>query len=433
MNDGRIGVSFVVPVHNGAPWIRDTIEAIWAQADGRPLEVIVVDDRSDDASPTILRELAIAWPLQLLQGEGLGAAAAINLGVRAARFPLIGQVDQDVVLQHGWMRLLTAEFADPAVAAAQGYYTIDPNATWCARVMGLDLEQRYTAIRGRDTDHVCTGNAMYRADALHRVGPFDERFGYGYDNDMSYRLQNAGCRLTFCRSAQSVHRWREGFAAYCAQQYGFGYGRLELVAKHPGRLSGDLVSPAPMMLHPVVMSLGIAGLAGAALMDATAGPWRTATVGATALISCLCVERLVAGIRAARRFRDLAPLLFPIAHLARDLAWVAAIVMWSIRRLGRCPTCPSNSMRPRASRAAAHTSASPAALAPQTRARVLIPARSEAATLATVIAEGRSCCSDLDLLVRDDGATDATSSLVERLTSRVRTFPKRLGRLSRSS
>ena len=31
--------------------------------------------------------------------------------------------------------------------------------------------------------------------ALHRVGLFDEQLGYGYDNDMSYRLRAAGHRL----------------------------------------------------------------------------------------------------------------------------------------------------------------------------------------------------------------------------------------------
>ena len=103
------GVSFVVPVHNGAAWVRETLEAILSQADGRPMEVIVVDDRSRDGSSAILRQLAGEWPLRIVAGEGRGAAAAINTGVRAARFPIICQVDQDVVLRPGWMRMLAEE------------------------------------------------------------------------------------------------------------------------------------------------------------------------------------------------------------------------------------------------------------------------------------------------------------------------------------
>jgi cellulose synthase/poly-beta-1,6-N-acetylglucosamine synthase-like glycosyltransferase len=256
------GVSFVIPAHNGAACIPEALEAIVAQADGRPMEIIVVDDCSRDETSAVLRGLARIWPLRIVAGPGRGAAAAINTGVRAARFPIICQVDQDVVLRPGWMRLLTAELEDPTVGAAQGYYASNPDATLCARAMGFDLEQRYQAIDGRETGHVCTGNSAYRTAALLKIGLFDENFGYGYDNDVSYRLKAAGYRLLFCREAQSLHRWREGWIGYLVQQYGFGYGRIDLVAKHPRRVVGDSVSPggpacrsAGMMSHPPLMAI----------------------------------------------------------------------------------------------------------------------------------------------------------------------------------
>jgi GT2 family glycosyltransferase len=345
------GVSFVVPVHNGAACIREALESILAQADGRPMEVIVVDDASQDDSSAVLQRLADIWPLRIVAGEGRGAAAASNTGVRAARFPIICQVDQDVVLRPGWMRLLTAALEDPTVGAVQGYYASDPGATFCARAMGLDLEQRYQAIKGPETSHVCTGNSAYRAEALHRVGYFDEELGYGYDNDLSYRLRAAGYRLLFCRDAQSVHRWREGFVGYLVQQYGFGYGRIELVAKHPRRFTGDSVSPAGMMSHPVLMAIAILNMMiamFARVMPMAALSWRPFAIIATTLVAGLALERLAAGIRAARRFRDPTPLVFPLLHLGRDVVWVAAIAMWLTRRAFGRQSNPAHSMRPRA-------------------------------------------------------------------------------------
>jgi hypothetical protein len=341
------GVSFVVPVHNGADCIVDALDAIGAQADGRPMEIIVVDDASSDGSSEVLRRCAERRPLRIIPGEGRGAAAAINAGLRAARFPIVCQVDQDVMLHPGWMRALVAELDGPGVAAAQGYYVTDESSSVCARAMGLDLEQRYAAIRGDDTDHVCTGNAAYRLDALRRIGLFDERFGYGYDNDVSYRLRTAGYRLRFCRSAKSGHRWREGLSGYLVQQYGFGYGRLDLVAKHPDRLGGDAVSPAGMMAHPALMTVVLLTLAAAGVAAATDGPWRPLAGIAGMVLSGLALERLAAGWSAARRFGDSTPLVFPILHLARDLAWVAAIALWSARRLLGRPSMPRHSMRPR--------------------------------------------------------------------------------------
>src|SRR5690242_14599686 len=107
------GVSFVVPVRNGAAWIEETLAAIVAQADGRPIEIIVVDDGSRDESGAIVRRLAARWPLRVVDGGGAGAAAALNRGVRAARFPIVCQIDQDVVIGEGWMQRVAGELDDP--------------------------------------------------------------------------------------------------------------------------------------------------------------------------------------------------------------------------------------------------------------------------------------------------------------------------------
>jgi hypothetical protein len=108
--------------------------------------------------------------------------------------------------------------------------------------MGLDVAPRYTQIRNAgDVDHVCTGKTAYR-DTLATVGLLDETLGYGYDNDLSYRLRHVGYRLAICPEATSSHGWRDGFVSYLRQQYGFGSGRLDLVAKHRHKLAGDDVS-----------------------------------------------------------------------------------------------------------------------------------------------------------------------------------------------
>jgi hypothetical protein len=142
--------------------------------------------------------------------------------------------------------------------------------------------------------------------------------------------------LTIRRDARAAHRWREGLGAYLTQQYGFGYGRIDLVAKHPRRFAGDAVSPVGMMVHPLVML--------AALACVVMQWW----MAAAALAGVLAVERLAAGVSAARRFDDRTALVFPILHLLRDLAWVAAILVWLARRLARRPLRPSDSMTPRA-------------------------------------------------------------------------------------
>jgi cellulose synthase/poly-beta-1,6-N-acetylglucosamine synthase-like glycosyltransferase len=342
-----IGVSFVVPVHNGAACVGETIASILGQSDGRPMEIIAVEDGSRDHSAALLESIASAHPVTVIAGPRRGAAAAVNAGVRIAKYPIVCQVDQDVVLERGWLTALVACLANPAVAAAQGRYIVDSTASFFARVTALDLEQRYAHLE-EHPDHVCTGNTAYRASALHAIGLLDDSMGYGYDNDLSYRLQAAGHRLAFCRAARSRHRWREGWIGYLAQQYGFGYGRLDVVARHPERVTGDAVSPAAMMAHPLVMAIALCLLAAGGLLAASPA-WgiRLVTAG-LALVLVLAIERTVTGIRLWRRFGDPAALAFPLVHLARDLAWVAAVVVWTSRRVLRRRLKPEHSMMPRA-------------------------------------------------------------------------------------
>jgi len=341
------GITVVVPVRNGADTLTEALAAVTAQTGGpRPVEIIVVDDGSRDRSRDIVEAFARRTPIRLIDGPRQGAAAAVNCGIRAASHPLIAQIDQDVAIEPGWLDRVAELFSDPRVGAVQGRYTTHPQDSFFARVMALDLEQRYDRL-ATDVDHVCTGNTAYRASALAEVGLLNERLGYGYDNDLSYRLGTAGYRLLFCREARSRHRWREGLAGYLSQQYGFGYGRIDVVSAHPGRVAGDDVSPLTMMSHPVVAAV--------ALLLTTSWLWarwlgiNAAPVGWTglALIAALAAERAVAGVCAWRTYGDRAALGFPLVHLARDFAWVAAIAVWSCRRLSGRGGGPAASMTPR--------------------------------------------------------------------------------------
>jgi glycosyltransferase involved in cell wall biosynthesis len=418
------GVSFVVPVYNGRRWLREALGSIDAQRDGRPFEIITVDDGSVDGSRRILDEAARAGRVTVIDGPGRGIAAAINAGVRRAQYPIICQTDQDVILGPGWLAALVNALDDPAVAAAQGHYQTAADARFWSRVMSRDLEQRYRAISGADVDHVCTGNTAYRATALHQAGLLDESLGYGSDNDLSYRLTTAGYRLVFRRDALSVHRWRDDAGGYLRQQYGVGYGRLDLVARHPGRVSGDDVSGMAMMAHAPLMLSAIAGLTLGSVARLAGFSARPAVGAAVAILLLLFTERTRAGILAWRHSGDAAALAFGAVHLLRDVAWAAAIVVWTARRLSGQPWTPGHSMR----RAPVSTSRRESiCMPPAQRMLALVPAYNEALNLTRVVRELQRAVPMVDILVVNDGSTDATGALLPALGVDWLTLPQRLG------
>lgn len=414
------GVSFVVPVHNGRRWLPAVFDAIQAQRDGRPFEVIVVEDGSTDGSARWLRQQAACGVLTVVPGPRRGAAAAVNAGIRTARHPIICQVDQDVIVRPGWLAVLLASLEDPEVAAAQGRYVTADDAGFWARVMGRDLESRYARMHGCFSDHVCTGNTAYRASALHSVGLLDEGLGYGYDNDLSYRLSGAGYRLAFCHDAVSVHRWREGLAGYLRQQFGVGYGRLDVVKKHPLRIRGDDVSDTLMMAHAPLTLVALALLATSGLLALGNVAADGLAVAGAAIAALIVVERAAAGAVAWRRTGDRAALAFPIAHLARNAAWSAAIVAWCARRAARRSCSPVHSMRRPA--AALVATASLADLGPRQMLAV-VPAYNEGDNLVRVVRELRRHAPAIDVLVVNDGSTDGTADLLPMLEGQTGVRP----------
>src|SRR5207245_9235086 len=112
---------------------------------------------------------------------------------------------------------------------------------------------------------------------------------------------------------------------------------------------------------------------------------------------------------------------------------VAAIATSCTRRIFNRPSSPAHSMRARAAsvpnpRLDADRGRTTVRAAERTkRTLCLIPAYNEAANLPIVIGEVRVACPTVDILVVDDGSTDSTADVEERLGVRWLRFHDRMG------
>jgi len=93
-------LSIVVPAYNEAGRIGASVRAIdaWARASATPIELIVVDDGSDDATAD---EAAAAAPCRVLRNPHRGKAYAVRTGVRAATAPAVLFTDADLAVPIG--------------------------------------------------------------------------------------------------------------------------------------------------------------------------------------------------------------------------------------------------------------------------------------------------------------------------------------------
>ena len=88
-------VSIITPIYNGAAFVEETIQSVFAQT-YQNYEWIVVDDGSKDDSYSILMKYAEQNSrMQVIQQENAGSAAARNAGIRMAKGQYIALLDAD--------------------------------------------------------------------------------------------------------------------------------------------------------------------------------------------------------------------------------------------------------------------------------------------------------------------------------------------------
>jgi glycosyltransferase involved in cell wall biosynthesis len=174
-------VSVIVPAYQAEAFLGEALESALGQDCG-PLEVLVVDDGSTDRT----REVALAYPVQLLRSPHRGPAAARNAGLALARGEFVTILDADDVWpidrlsrqvehlrghpEHGIVLGLTEIFLTPGQPRPPHWPV---------------------AHSGRPIPAVA-GSMLARAEVFEIVGGFDEDLRQCEDIDWLARVKDAG-------------------------------------------------------------------------------------------------------------------------------------------------------------------------------------------------------------------------------------------------
>ena len=133
-------VSVVIPAYNAQKTIAETVEQSIAQAKGPiEVEVVVVDDGSDDNTATIAESAGAT----VIRQENTGPATARNQGWMSATGQVICFTDSDCVPIAGWLENLLDGFSDGKVGAVAGSYEIANNSSWLAQWVHQEIIERH--------------------------------------------------------------------------------------------------------------------------------------------------------------------------------------------------------------------------------------------------------------------------------------------------
>ena len=219
-------ISVVIPSRNAAATIAAQLDALGHDDN---VEIIVVDNCSDDATAAIAREHGAT----VVRCDEIGANAARNAGVRVATFEMIAVCDADDVVGPGWAA---------AMAAALTSFDL-VGGTMDLVTLNSALVQRCCHVHGHTCDDVPEGsiisaNLAFRRSAWEAVGGFDEAFLHTYDDvDFIERARAEGCSIGYARDAVVAYRLRgdrrEAARRVRMKQIGAAQLRAKLGAPQP--------------------------------------------------------------------------------------------------------------------------------------------------------------------------------------------------------
>lgn len=222
-------VSVIVVTHNHAAPLGDCLASVVRAATELPTELIVVDNRSDDASA----RLAAACPGVRLHVNTArrGYAANNNVGMALARGRYLLVLNPDTIVQPGALPALVAfmdahprvglcgplltypdgrpqpsarRFPTPAVALAR-------RSPWRRFLRDTRANRRHLMLDDdlgapRAVDWLLGACLMLRRETVEAIGPFDEGYRlYVEDIDFGRRLQRAGWGVSLVPAACVVH------------------------------------------------------------------------------------------------------------------------------------------------------------------------------------------------------------------------------------
>ena len=227
----------MIPAFNAEGTVHESVRSALAQTEGR-LEVVVVDDGSDIPVGEVLGDVRDDRLRIIRHQRNRGLSAARNTALRAARAPLVSQLDADDLWEPGYLEAVVGQFEDPAIGLTYTNVSIlghpdgHTNYIFDPSVHPMD---RFPKVAEQNPVPALT--ATMRTDAVRRVGGYAGWLWAAQDYHLYLRLIAAGWRFAYVDRQLARYRWP-------SPERGMSYDRrrheldelkmwLGFVARHP--------------------------------------------------------------------------------------------------------------------------------------------------------------------------------------------------------
>lgn len=229
--------SVIMPSYNAAPFVAEAVASVFAQ--GRPVELLVVDDGSTDDTRSVLAGLepAHAGALRVFHQANQGPYPARNHGLAQARGEFICFLDADDYWDPGFLgRLLDALAATGAELAYCGWQNVGVSGGFGNPYIPPRYEAEDSVARFLDSCPWPIHAALMRRGLMARLGGFSVRCFTSMDYDLWLRVRAATASITLVPDVLAFYRWHDKgqISSVKARQVRDAWRvRREFVAAHP--------------------------------------------------------------------------------------------------------------------------------------------------------------------------------------------------------
>jgi len=217
--------SIIVLSWNKKELLKDCLDAlqIAVEYDGQDHEIILVDNGSTDGTQDYVRT---HYPrIRIIElDRNYRFCRANNIGVKCAKNEIVVLLNNDVIVEQGFLRPLLQGFQHPDIFAVTSQIfnydtskireetgkTFGTLVFGCVHVghtlpSGLDEQRDYVPVF-----YAGGGSSAYSRELFLALEGFNEIYNPGYveDADLSYRAWKAGYRVLFCPSSKVIHKHR---------------------------------------------------------------------------------------------------------------------------------------------------------------------------------------------------------------------------------
>ncbi|MEK7604716.1 MAG: glycosyltransferase [Patescibacteria group bacterium] len=249
-------VAIIVPCWNEETTLAGTVESLLAlDYPATQLSLILVNDGSTDATPTVVDRYASHPQITALHKENGGKYTAMNLGLAHAHdAEFVGFLDADSYVAPDALKEIIAAFSVPDVMAVTASMSIHEPRTFIQRMQyaeytfAIMLRHILSSLNGL---YVTPGPfSFYRREVFTKLGLFKHAY-LAEDMEMAMRIQRAGHQIgnamrarvytkgppTFPKLIKQRVRWTTGFLRNLLFEY------RDLIGARHNRVLGSFVLP----------------------------------------------------------------------------------------------------------------------------------------------------------------------------------------------